>query len=93
MQKGFAMKAFLLFFLIGLGIYLMHRFCLWLERKGRIYYRHKKPQTGIMGSGLQELNAILQPSNRHVIEMKQNEVKFKRSEVDVPSEPKDETNK
>ena len=55
------------------------------QQKGWLYYRHKKAQTGVIGSALQELNAVLQPSSRHTIEMKQNEVRFKRSESDVPS--------
>lgn len=37
-----------------------------------------------MGSAVQELNAILQPASRHTIEMKPNEIKYKRSEIDVP---------
>lgn len=69
------------------SVFPFHKLCLWLEDKGWIYYRHKKPQSGIIGNTLQELNAILQPSTRHTIEMKQNEARFKRHSSDVPSEP------
>jgi hypothetical protein len=74
---------------IVLICYIFDRFCLWLERKGCLYYRNEKPKGGALGSALQELNAKLSPSNRYVIEMKQNEARFKKSEADVPSEPSD----
>lgn len=72
---------------IALALYLLNKLGLWLERKGWIYYRHKKPTSGILGNTLQELNALLLPSDRHVIELKQNEAIYKKSEADAPSAP------
>lgn len=80
-------KMFLIVLLCVLGLFLFHRFCLWLESKGWLYYRNKKPKNEILGNALQELNAILQPSARHTIEMKQNETRLKQNSSDVPSEP------
>lgn len=85
-----AATLFLILSFIPIALYHMHKFFLWLEQKGWLYYRHKKPQSGVLGSALQELNAMLQPSSRHTIEMKQNKVRFKRSESDVPSGSKNE---
>lgn len=69
---------------IGLAVtaFLFDRTCLWLERKGWLYYRKQKPQKGLIGTALQELNAQLLPSNRHVIAVKQNEAQFKKSTAD-----------
>jgi hypothetical protein len=53
------------------------------------YYRHIKPQGSGISTILQELNAYLVPSARHVVEMKQNQVKHQKSEADAPSEPPD----
>jgi hypothetical protein len=72
---------------IILGLYLLDKLGLWLERKGWLYYRHEKPQGGVCGSVLQELNALLTQSKRHVIEMKCNQANYKKSERDVPKEP------
>jgi hypothetical protein len=83
------MNIICLIVLFVIGIWLFDKTCLWLERKGLLYYRNEKPKGGILGSALQELNAQLSPSNRHVIEMKQNTARFKKSEADAPSEPSD----
>lgn len=77
--------AFIVFFTL-VSVYLMHKLFIWLEQKGWLYYRHKKPQNGVIGAALQELNAILQPSARHTIEMKQNEARLKRRACDTPDE-------
>lgn len=74
---------------IIIALYLLDKLGLWLERKGWLYYRLEKPQGGVCGSVLQELNAILTQSDRHIIEMKQSQAKYKKSEADAPSEPID----
>lgn len=83
------MRLFLIIIEIGLALYLFDKFCLWLEGKGWLYYRNEKPKGGAFGSTLQELNAQLLPSNRHVIEMKENTVKFKNSQAEAPSNSMD----
>jgi len=55
--------------LIVLGVWLFHRLCLWMEKKGWIYYK-KNPSGGGMGNALQELNALMRPSVKHVQEAK-----------------------
>lgn len=74
---------------IVFALYLLDKLGLWLERKGWLYYRNEKPQGGVCGSVLQELNTHLSPSSRHVIEMKHNQAKYKKSEADAPSDPID----
>ena len=59
--------------LLIIGIWLFDKTCLWLERKGWLYYRFEKPQKGIIGDVLQELNAQIMPSNRHAIVAKKQE--------------------
>lgn len=71
------------------GIYLFDKFCLWAERKGYLFYRQKKSEGSAIGSALLELQGFLNPAARHTIEMRQNVVKHKRSEADVPGQPKD----
>lgn len=57
--------------LIALGLLILDRVGLWMEAKGWLYYRHKKPSGGGIGNALQEFNAFLNPSTRHVLEVKQ----------------------
>ncbi len=73
------MNIIYLIILSVIGIWLFDKICLWLERKGWLYYRFKKPQTGIIGAGLQELNAQIMPSNRHVIVTQKQEAQSKKS--------------
>lgn len=73
------MKIIYFIILLVIGIWLFDKTCLWLERKGWLYYRFEKPQKGIIGAGLQELNAQIMPSNRHVIVAKKQEVQSKKS--------------
>jgi hypothetical protein len=82
------MKTFLIIGSICLAIYFFDKICLWLEKQGWLYYRNKKAESGIIGNALLELHSLLNPGTRHVIEVKQNAVKQKRNEADVPGELK-----
>lgn len=75
------MKILLIVFTIILVVYLADKIGLWLERKNYLYYRRNKPRGGALGSTLLELNAQLSPGNRYIVEMKQNEVIFKKGFV------------
>jgi hypothetical protein len=72
--------------IVFISLYIVHQLCLWLEKKGCLYYRHKKSKGSMLGSGLQELNAFLNPAGRQTIEMKQKQAIHKRSEEDKPSD-------
>ena len=78
------MTVFYSLIIFAICIWLFDTFCLWLERKGWLYYRLKKPQTGILGTALQELNAQLLPGKRHVIVAQKQEVKCKKNISDKP---------
>jgi hypothetical protein len=62
------MKILLWMIALGAGIYLLHRLALWAEERGWIYYRHKHAGGGTMGTALLELQTILEPTKRHVVE-------------------------
>ena len=68
--------------LVLVGLFLIDRFGLWMEGKGWLYYRHKKPSGGI-GNALQEFNALLNPSARQVIEVKQKVSKREDDQGDI----------
>jgi hypothetical protein len=60
-------------------LYLVHKVCLWLEQKGLLYYWHKKPEGGILGNALQELQCFLNPSSCHVVEVKHHKLNLVQS--------------
>jgi len=70
---------------IGGCFFIADRLCLWLERKGWLYYRNSKTSGGFIGSALLELQNIVNPSTRHTIEMKQNVTISKHNENDDAS--------
>lgn len=82
------MSIFLTIGSICLALYLFDKGCLWLEERGWLYYRNKKAESGIIGKAMLELHSFLNPSTRHVIEVKQNAAKQKHNEADVPGELK-----
>lgn len=54
------------------GVYGLHRLGLWAERRGLIYYR-SAGRGGGAGNALLELQAILEPGQRHHIEEREQE--------------------
>ena len=81
------MQIFIKIILICIAIYVFDKTCLWLERKGWLYYRYNKPQGRVLGNALLELHSFFNPSGRNTVEMKQNNIRFRKSESDVPGEP------
>lgn len=73
---------------VVVGLFLLDQLGLWLERRGWLYWRHRKPSAGGgVGNALQELNALMNPSVRHVIKAKEksSQKKERRSEDTEPS--------
>jgi hypothetical protein len=67
------------------ALYALHRLALWMESRGWIYYRHKSGSSGSLGSAFLEAQALLEPANRHVLEVRRDE----QAEADDPSGPPD----
>ena len=55
----------------ALALFLLDRFALWLERRGWLYYRYKKPTSSAAGNMLRALQAIYEPDKQYVIEVLQ----------------------
>ena len=64
------------------AFYFIDRICLWLEERGWLYYRCRKPEGGVIGNALLELQSFLNPGTRNTIEMKQGIATFKKSDSD-----------
>jgi hypothetical protein len=53
---------------ILVGLLALDRIAVWMERRGWIYWRRKHGSSGTLGTAFLELQTILEPSKRHVIE-------------------------
>src|SRR4051812_46471868 len=55
------------------SVYGLHRCALWMEQRGWIYYRKRRGSSGGLSSAFLEIQAFLEPSKRHVLEIKRSE--------------------
>lgn len=63
-----AMHPFLAICAVLAGLYALHRLALWMEARGWIYYVKRKPSGTAIGSAVLEVQKIVQPEKRHVLE-------------------------
>jgi hypothetical protein len=68
-------------------MYALHRLGLWMEQRGWIYYWKKHGSSGTLSSAFLELEALLEPSKRHVIEIKRRDQSEQYESGDPPSGP------
>jgi len=50
------------------GLILLDRLLLALERRGWIYWRRSRGSSGSLGNAMLDVQKILEPSKRHVVE-------------------------
>jgi len=67
------MRVLLWLALIAAALYALHRLCLWMESRGWIYYRKSGGYSTRAGSAMLEIQSLLQPEKKHLIEMKHDE--------------------
>ncbi len=50
------------------GLFGLHRLALWAEGRGCLHYRRRRGASGALGNAFLEVQAIFEPSRRHVLE-------------------------
>jgi hypothetical protein len=75
-------KTVLIFAAVAAAIALLDRLLLWAERRGWIYYRKRRGRSGSASSAFLEVQSLLEPSTKHVIEARTEE-----TEADDAGEP------
>jgi len=50
------------------GLFLLDRLLLRMERRGWIHYRRSRGSSGALANSLLEMQALLEPAKRHVVE-------------------------
>jgi hypothetical protein len=81
------MKVVLVLALVCGGLYLLHRLALWAEDRGWIYYQRRKPSRTALGNAFLEVQAIVEPGKRVLLEERQEQ----RCEEDESGEPPEPT--
>jgi len=64
-----AMKIFLWIAGAGIVFFLLDRILLKMESRGWIYYRRKKPTRSSLGNAFLEIQSILEPSKKVLVEI------------------------
>ena len=83
-----AMPTALRFILWGTGALLallaFDRLFLWMERRGWIYYRKKSSSPRSVGGAFLEIQSLLEPSKKYVIEIEKEEKKEQAESGEPP---------
>lgn len=82
------MKVVLVLALACGALYLLHRAALWAEDRGWIYYQRRKPSRSALGNAFLEVQAIVEPGKRLLLEARQEEDRAEDESGDPP-EPTD----
>jgi hypothetical protein len=80
------MNWILTLFITLLGLFVLDRLGLWMESRGWVYWRKKKHGSDGIGNALQELNSLMTPSIRHVIEHREKDLKQRDDQGDDPDQ-------
>lgn len=52
---------------------MLHLLFLWMEGKGWIYYQRNRPSRTALGNAFLEVQSILEPDKKHVLEVRKDE--------------------
>jgi hypothetical protein len=77
------MKLVLIVVLVCTVLYCLHRLARWAEDRGLIYYRRYRPSRSALGNAFLEVQTIVDPGKRLVLEARRQEP----SEEDESGEP------
>ena len=65
---------------------LLHFLFLWMEGKGWIYYKRSKPSRTALGNAFLEVQSILEPNKKHIIEVKKEDKRQNQENGDEPDD-------
>lgn len=84
------MKVLLWIVLGGLALIALHNLALWAERRGWIYYKYRKASPSSVGSAFLQVQSLLEPGKKHIIESRLEEVTEEDESGDPANEPEDD---
>ncbi|HNS06050.1 MAG TPA: hypothetical protein PLB50_04570 [Candidatus Saccharicenans sp.] len=78
------LKIFLWLLLVAVAVFALDRLLLYMEKRGWIYYRKKKPSSSALSNACLEIQQLLEPSKKYVVEIKKDEKKQQAEAGDLP---------
>jgi hypothetical protein len=78
------MKLALVALAVAAALYGLHRAALWLEARGHLYYLHRQPSGSALGNAALEIQSILEPGKKIVVEERRAIRSEKRQSGDPP---------
>jgi hypothetical protein len=78
-------KTLLWMIVIGLALGGLHALALWAERRGWIYYRHRKASPGTAGRAFMEVQSLLEPGVAHIIQSESEDAQQEDDAGDPPA--------
>jgi len=84
------LKIFIWLLLLAAAIFAFDRLFLYMEKRGWIYYRKKKPSSSALSNACLEVQQLLEPSKKYVVEVKKDEKKQQAEAGDLPPGPEEE---
>lgn len=67
----------------------LDRLLLYMEGRGWIYYRRKKPSSSALSNACLEVQQLLEPSKKYVVQIKKDERRDQQEAGDLPPEEQD----
>lgn len=83
------MKTVWILLVIGAGAVILDRLLLAAERRGWIYYRRTRGRSSSTASAFLEIQSMLEPSRKHVLEARSEE-KEEQDDAGDPPEPSED---
>ncbi|MBZ0271262.1 hypothetical protein K8I61_04450 [bacterium] len=71
---------------IGVALFAFDRLMLVAEARGWIYWRRRKPSPGTAGNALLKLHAMIEPSKKHLVDVRKDEAGEDEDQSDPPGE-------
>lgn len=78
------MKSAALVVLAVSALYCLHRFGVWAEERGWIYYLKRRGSSGSLSNAVLEVQSLLEPSKRYVVEEKRRDKVEREDSGDPP---------
>ena len=69
---------------IAVALWALHRLAVWAETRGWIYYRSRRGSSGTLGNAFLEMQQMIEPSKRIVLEERRREVHEENDEAGPP---------
>ncbi len=70
---------------LAAAMWALDRFATWMESRGWIYWRKSRGYSGRLGGAFLEVQSLLEPQTRHIIEARQEKKRKETRAGDPPS--------